>query len=115
MGKRARTGLRPSDPFKAIADPTRRRVLELLQANRSYGAGEIAGMFPKVSRPAISRHLKILRQAGLVHAKESGREQIYTLDPEPLRRLQNEWFAQFTQIADTALKRLKQRVEQPGD
>ena len=113
MGKRVRTGRKASDPFKAIADPTRRRVLEMLQANRSYTAGEIADTFPKVSRPAISRHLRILRQAGLVHAKESGREQIYTLNPEPLRRLQSEWFAQFTQIADSALKRLKQRVEQP--
>ena len=113
MGKRLRAGRRISDPFKAIADPTRRKVLEMLQANRSYAAGEIASMFPKVSRPAISRHLRVLRQAGLVHAKESGREQIYTLNPEPLLRLQNEWFAQFTQIAGSALKRLKQRVEQP--
>jgi DNA-binding transcriptional ArsR family regulator len=110
MSKRARS---TTDPFRALAAPTRRKVLELLRANRAVTAGAIANKFPHVSRPAIARHLRVLRNAGLVHAKAAGREQIYSLDAEPLHRLQEEWLAQFNQIADSALTKLKQRIERP--
>lgn len=112
MAKRGARAAR-SDPFRAIAAPTRRKVLELLRASRAISAGEIARRFPNVSRPAIARHLRVLRHAGLVHAEATGREQIYTLDPEPLRRLQNDWLAQFNQIGDSALTKLKRRAERP--
>lgn len=69
----------------AIADPIRREILEMLRETR-LTAGAIADRFP-VSRPAISRHLRVLRAAGLVHDELVGRQRYYTLEREPLRAL----------------------------
>jgi DNA-binding transcriptional ArsR family regulator len=68
--------------LEALADPTRRRVLELL-AEREHDAGELAAQFP-VSRPAVSRHLRVLREAGLVRVRGEAQRRIYTLDAAPL-------------------------------
>jgi DNA-binding transcriptional ArsR family regulator len=57
--------------LEAIAEPRRRRILELVK-NDELPAGEIAGAFPDVSRPAISQHLKVLREAGLVTERRQG-------------------------------------------
>src|ERR1700732_3933192 len=69
--------------FQALADPTRRAVLDLLRRG-TQPAGHIAGAFP-VSRPAISKHLRLLRQAHLVREHREGRHRVYQLNPEPLR------------------------------
>ena len=66
----------------ALADPTRRRIVELL-AERERGAGEISSHFD-VSRPAVSRHLRVLREHGLVRARSDAQRRIYSLDPQPL-------------------------------
>ena len=68
--------------FDAIADPTRRGILALL-VERPADVERIAAAFP-FSRPAISRHLKLLLRAGLVARRESGRCNIYRIEPEPL-------------------------------
>ena len=73
------------DAIEALADPTRRRIVELL-AERERTAGEIASQF-SISRPAISRHLRVLREHGLVHAREDGQRRVYTLEPAPLAEL----------------------------
>ena len=70
----------------AIADPTRRRLLELVR-DREVPAGELAGQFP-VSRPAVSRHLRVLREAGLVRERREGRLRLYREEPAPLAELQ---------------------------
>lgn len=69
----------------AIADPIRREILEMLHRTR-LTPGAIAERFP-ISRPAISRHLRVLRAAGLVHDELIGRQRYYTLNSEPLRAL----------------------------
>ena len=69
----------------AIADPTRRELLELLAAGE-IAAGDLADRFP-VSRPAISRHLRVLREAGLVRDAVDGRRRVYTLVTAPLDAL----------------------------
>jgi len=74
--------LGPDDVFSAIADPTRRRILELL-AERPEAVGELAARFA-ISRPAISKHLKVLGEAGLVRAEADGRRNIYALQPDAL-------------------------------
>ncbi|WP_083864959.1 metalloregulator ArsR/SmtB family transcription factor [Nocardia brevicatena] len=74
----------------AIADPIRREILEMLRRTR-LTAGAIAERF-SISRPAISRHLRVLRAAGLVHDELIGRQRYYTLDSEPLRAL-SDWIA----------------------
>jgi DNA-binding transcriptional ArsR family regulator len=70
----------------AIADPTRRRLLELV-SDREIPAGELADQFT-VSRPAVSRHLRVLREAGLVQERREGRLRLYRADPAPLAELQ---------------------------
>jgi DNA-binding transcriptional ArsR family regulator len=77
---------------EAIADPVRRRILEMLRDGR-LSAGEVAERFP-ISRPAVSRHLRVLRQSGLVRAELSGRQRFYTLDPERFTELAT-WLARF--------------------
>ncbi|MGE5073857.1 MAG: metalloregulator ArsR/SmtB family transcription factor [Anaerolineae bacterium] len=71
------------DPFDAIADETRRRILGLLH-RRSLRAGAIAHRFPEISRPAVAKHLSILRRARLVQARRIGREVRYSLNTAPL-------------------------------
>ena len=71
--------------LEALADPTRRRIVELL-AGGDRSAGEVAAEFP-TSRPGVSRHLRVLREHGLVHAREDGRRRVYSLDPSPLVEL----------------------------
>ncbi|SDN02280.1 metalloregulator ArsR/SmtB family transcription factor [Allokutzneria albata] len=76
----------------AIADPVRREILTLLRGGR-LPAGEIADRFP-ISRPAVSRHLRVLRDSGLVHDELVGRQRFYVLHPERLTEL-TEWLASF--------------------
>lgn len=79
----------------ALADPIRREVVDLL-ARGELAAGELAGRFP-VSRPAISRHLRVLREAGLVRVRTDGRRRLYVLDAGPLREL-DDWLAGYRDL-----------------
>jgi DNA-binding transcriptional ArsR family regulator len=96
-------------PYKAIADDTRRRILDLLR-DESLTAGSIAGRFPKISRPAVSKHLAILRRSRLVATRKRGREQVYTLNAVPLRHVA-EWVREYEVFWDKQLQSLKEYVE----
>lgn len=87
----------------AIADPTRRRVLELVR-DRELPAGAIADEFA-ISRPAVSRHLRVLREAGLVGERRSGRLRLYRADPRPLEDLRS-WLEAYWSGRLAALKSL---------
>lgn len=78
--------------LEALADPTRRTIVELLAAGER-SAGEIAAQF-ETSRPGVSRHLRVLREQGLVRAREEGRLRLYSLEPGPLEEL-DEWLARY--------------------
>ena len=71
--------------FEALAEPTRRRIVELL-ADGERSAGELAASF-ETSRPAVSRHLRVLRESGLVRVRGDGQRRLYSLDPAPLEAL----------------------------
>src|SRR5215469_8349014 len=94
--------------FQALADPTRRAVLDLLRRG-AQPAGQIAHAFP-VSRPAISKHLRLLRRAHLVREHREGRNRIYQLNPEPLRAVDS-WIEQYRVFWAANLNRLKSFVE----
>jgi DNA-binding transcriptional ArsR family regulator len=94
--------------FNALADPTRRAVLDLLRAG-TRPAGEIARAFP-ISRPAISKHLKILRRAHLVDERREGRNRFYQLNPEPLRTVDS-WLEEYRRFWTANLESLKSFVE----
>jgi DNA-binding transcriptional ArsR family regulator len=80
------------DAIQALADPTRRRIVELL-ADGERSAGELAAEF-HTSRPGVSRHLRVLREHGLVRAREQGQRRLYSLDPAPLAELDS-WLARY--------------------
>ncbi|MGC1453175.1 MAG: metalloregulator ArsR/SmtB family transcription factor [Candidatus Sulfotelmatobacter sp.] len=94
--------------FQALADPTRRAVLDLLRRG-SQPAGQIAEAFP-VSRPAISKHLRLLRRAHLVREHREGRHRVYQLNPEPLRAVDS-WIEQYRSFWSSSLANLKAFVE----
>src|SRR5882762_3703965 len=98
----------PEATFQALADPTRRAVLDLLRRG-SQPAGQIAGAFP-VSRPAISKHLRLLRRAHLVREHREGRNRVYELNPEPLRAVDS-WIEQYRVFWVANLNSLKSFVE----
>jgi DNA-binding transcriptional ArsR family regulator len=72
------------EALRAVADPTRRQILRLVR-DREVPAGEIAGHFPSISRPAVSQHLRVLADAGLVDVRPDGNHRLYRLRPEGLR------------------------------
>ena len=109
---------RPVEALAALADPVRRELVALL-AHGEVAAGELADRFP-VSRPAISRHLRVLREAGLVTARADGKRRLYALDPRPLREL-DDWlepyrdlWAQRLDALDTEIARGR-RARRSGD
>jgi DNA-binding transcriptional ArsR family regulator len=101
--------------LEALADPTRRRIVELL-AEGDRNAGELAAEFD-VSRPAVSRHLRVLRERGLVQARELGTQRLYSLSPEPLAEL-DAWLTRYRSFwskrldaLDTQLRRARRGEE----
>ncbi len=94
--------------FHALADPTRRAVLDLLRAG-SLPAGDIARAFP-VTRPAISKHLRLLRRARLVQERREGRHRLYRLDPAPLKAVDS-WLEHYRAFWQANLVSLKSFLE----
>ena len=100
-----------SSVFQAIADPTRRAILDRLR-NGGQAVNEIAGRFD-VSRPAISKHLRVLHDARLVTEVRDGRNRIYRLNPDPLREL-DRWLDDYRRFWTLNLLNLKKHVESKG-
>lgn len=94
--------------FSALSDPTRRAVLDLLR-HGSRPAGQIAGFF-SVSRPAISKHLRLLRRAQLVREHREGRHRLYRLNPGPLKAVDS-WLNDYRIFWQASLASLKSFVE----
>ncbi len=95
--------------FRAIADPTRREILSLLRRGR-YSVGEIAANF-RTSRPAISKHLRLLRSVGLVVARQDGTARICELNAKPLRAV-GDWLRDYEALWGESLRSLKRYVEE---
>ena len=96
------------DVFRAIADPTRRAILDRLRAGPA-NAGALAADF-RQSRPAISKHLRVLRRARLVSDTRLGRERLYTVDPIPLQSVAG-WLEGYRAFWQASLTRLKRHLE----
>ncbi len=104
--------------LEALAEPTRRRIVELL-ADGERSAGEIAAHF-ETSRPGVSRHLRVLREHGLVRVRDDAQKRLYSLDPAPLAEL-DAWLARYRRFwtnrldaLDTEIRRQqRQRRETP--
>jgi DNA-binding transcriptional ArsR family regulator len=101
--------LRAESAFGAIADPTRRAILDLVR-HQEMSAGDIARRFP-VSRPAIAKHVRVLRQAGLLRERRAATQRFYKLDPTALRDV-DQWLAPYRLFWAARLSDLKRVVEE---
>ncbi len=100
--------------WRALADPTRRRILDLLRKN-SRTTGELAAEFP-VTRFAVMKHLAVLVEAGLVLVERRGRERLNHLNTVPIQAIYRRWIRPFEQHPADRLLHLKDRIESnPSD
>lgn len=101
----------PMDSFTALADPTRRSILEML-GQRALAAGDIVSRLQaqgSISAPAVSQHLKVLREAGLVRVRVEGQRRIYSLDPAGLDAM-DAWIARVRGFWASRLDALEQAL-----
>ncbi len=101
-----------TDVFAALANPVRRRLLECLR-DGPRAAGELAGLFD-LSRPAVSEHLQILRQAGLAREERQGRHRVYHLTAEPLTEV-GDWLHPFEHYWRARLRSLRDLLDEEND
>lgn len=101
--------MRVVDTFSAIAEPNRRRILELLAAFGALAASDIYARFG-TTHAAVSQHLKVLREAGLVDVEKRKQQRIYTLNADKIAEFEV-WVKRFTERTDEAFSRLDALLE----
>ena len=99
------------DLFRALADPTRRRILDLLAERGTLTVGQLAEQFPDLVASGISKHLMGLRAAGLVTATRQGRQRLYRIDADALAEALAPWLAKYEPYWAAALERLRDLAE----
>lgn len=97
------------DVFSAISDPTRRKILEMLASRGELSASEIYSEF-NVSHPAISQHLKTLREAGLVKVEKHAQQRLYKINPQTVLALED-WTKQLAQQWNQRLDKLEEIIK----
>ena len=97
--------------FWALADATRRRILDLLAENGTLAVGQLAERFPDLVPSGISKHLMGLRAAGLVTATRRGRERLYQINAETMTAALAPWLQKYRPYLSTALDRLRELAE----
>ena len=101
------------DLFQCLADPTRRRILDLLAERGTLTVSQLGAEFPDLVVSGISKHLMVLRAAGLVSATRQGRQQLYRIDADGLAEALAPWLAKYEPYWSTALERLRDLAEGP--
>lgn len=101
------------DVFHAIADPTRRALIRLLAETRELPLHELTAHF-RMGRTAVSKHLTILKEAGLVLDRKVGRETLFRLNASPLREVQD-WLADYDRFWNENLRRLNRLLEEESE
>ena len=97
--------------YRAVSDGTRRQIIDLLVSRGPLRAGDIAGNFPSISRPAVSKHLRILRESRLVRESKQGRERWYAFSAVPLSEVY-QWVRRYEQFWSGKLEELARIVEE---
>lgn len=100
--------------FKALADPTRRRLLDRLHGNNGQTLGELCAEMA-MSRQAVTKHLALLERANLVVTIRRGREKLHYLNPEPIEGIAARWIGKYERRRIQALHDLKQALEEHHD
>ncbi len=97
--------------WKALADPTRRAILDLLrQGPRTTTA--IVEAFPHLTRFGVMKHIDVLRDAGLIHTREEGRQRVNSLNVVPIRQIYERWVGRFEELWTSHLLRIKEDAEE---
>lgn len=100
--------------FKALADPTRRRILDLLHERSGQSLSDIEVQITRhaeMTRFGVMKHMKVLVEAGLVTTERSGRSTLHHLDPVPIRLIHDRWISKYTEARVAALSELKSRLQ----
>lgn len=97
--------------FKALADPSRRKILDRLRTKQGLTLNELCGPHD-MSRQAVSKHLLILEKSNLVVTKKQGRFKLHYLNPVPINEIYTRWIGKYEQGRLNALDNLKQALEQ---
>ena len=97
--------------WKALSDPTRRRILDLLR-DGARTTTEIVEAFPGMTRHAVMKHIDVLRNAGLVITREDGRRRVNSLNAVPIRQIYERWMGPFAEIWTSTLLRIKDDAEE---
>jgi len=98
--------------FKALADPTRRFLLDLLFERDGRTLSDLEAELPEMTRFGVMKHLRVLEEADLVVTRRSGREKHHFLNPVPIRLIHDRWIDKYTERNVTALLDLKTQLEQ---
>ena len=96
--------------FKALADPSRRKLLDLLHAHDGRSLNDLSEHLD-MTRQAVTQHLDLLEQAGLIATVRAGREKLHFLNPVPLQEIYGRWIAKFERPRLKALDDLKKKLE----
>ena len=99
--------------FAAVSNQTRRQILDLLK-ERERPAGELAAAFPALPQPAVSRHLRVLREAGLVSVSPLAQQRIYSLQPKRLREVDS-WVSLYREFWSERLDSLAAHLDAASD
>lgn len=98
--------------FAAVSNPSRRRILDLLKAGERP-AGELVAAFPALPQPAVSRHLRVLREAGLVSVSPRAQQRVYSLRPARLREV-DAWVSLYREFWSSRLDSLEEHLGRAG-
>jgi DNA-binding transcriptional ArsR family regulator len=99
-------------PFEVLAEPNRRRILELLRS-KERPVGDLVGELA-ITQPTVSKHLRILREAGLVDVRSDAQRRLYHVRAEPLRAMY-EWLDSYRHLWDSRLNRLERHLDTTPD
>jgi DNA-binding transcriptional ArsR family regulator len=97
-----------ADTFAVIAEPTRRRILDRLRGGEA-GVGELVGVLA-IAQPTVSKHLKVLREAGLVSVRVAAQQRIYRVEPAPLRAVDG-WLQPYRTLWESHLDALERHLD----
>jgi DNA-binding transcriptional ArsR family regulator len=98
--------------FRALADPTRRHLLDQLYQRDGRTLSELVDEQPEMTRFGVMKHLRVLEGAGLVVTRRSGREKLHFLNPVPVRLIHDRWISKYAERHVSALAELKTELEE---
>jgi DNA-binding transcriptional ArsR family regulator len=99
-----------AEVFKALADPTRRAILDALFESDGQSAGDLWARFPEMTRFGVSKHLRVLQDANLITTVKQGRIKLHYLNPVPIAQITHRWVSKYAAPFASALVDLEQHV-----